>query len=178
MRRKDWPGPEMDLAIKKESHKGVAMKTKLHPDVWIGIAALCFSSFFLIKALSFPQGPNVFPIITLSFMILCAAIIAAQGFKKTRAAARASEELEQFAPFPFGIWAAMGLYCLLFWICGYAIATLVFMAAAMWILKIRSWKTIGLLAVGYLAITYFVFVVQFGTPIDGFGLIGDYLMRM
>lgn len=154
------------------------MRKKFHPDVYIGIIALIVSIFFFTKALTFPSGPNVFPMITLVVMMICEVIITIQGLQKTRKAKEAQSEVAQFAPFPVGIWLAMGAYCLLFWLCGYAVATLVFMIAALRILKIESWKVIGLVAVGYLALTYFVFVVQFGTPIDGFGLIGDYLSQM
>lgn len=154
------------------------MRKNVHPDVYIGVIALIVSIAFFTRALTFPSGPNVFPMITLIVMIICEVIITAQGIQKTRKANEAQAEIAQFAHFPVGIWLAMGAYCLLFWLCGYVIATLVFMVAAQRILKIKSWKVIGLVAVGYLVLTYFVFVVQFGTPIDGFGLIGDYLSKM
>lgn len=154
------------------------MKRKFHPDVTIGVIAMLISVWFLFQTLAFPNGPNVFPIITLAVMLLCEAVLIAQGIQKTRRARAAQTEVESFAPFPVGIWAAMGMYCLLFWLCGYVIATLAFMVTAMRTLRIKSWKVIGLVAIGYLALTYLVFVVQFGTPIDGFGLIGDYLANM
>ena len=154
------------------------MKKRLHPDVYVGSICLAGSLFFLIKTFDLPSGPNVFPFISLGFMILFSVIIMIGRFRKTKAAGAENKDVPRAAPIPWKIWLALTVYCILFWICGYMIATLIFLIAAMFILHVRSWKIILCVTVSYLVIAYLLFAVQFNTPIDRFGLIGEYLARI
>ena len=147
------------------------MNKKLHSDVYLGIICLVFTLFFLVKTISLPSGPNIFPYLTLGFSAICEIVIIIQGIHKTREIEKGKESPEEKEKMPVKFWLCMLLYFILFYLCGYFIANIVFMPLAMRELGIKDRKTIIIVTVLYTVLIYLIFVVGFGVPLQKFGRI-------
>jgi hypothetical protein len=150
------------------------MKTKIDMDIYIGVFIILVSLFFLWQTQGINPGAAIFPKMLLVGLIILAIIIIWGGIKKSKDN-NVSESSNK--KFPLVVYICIIAYSLLFWLCGYFIASILFLIILMRYVQIKSWKKIISMTLVYLVIVYLMFAWQFKVPIDNFGYIGSLIIR-
>jgi hypothetical protein len=150
------------------------MKKKIDMDIYIGIFIILVSLFFLWKTRGIKPGAALFPQMLLVGSILLSIGIIWGGIRKSKDN-NATESSNK--KFPFVVYICIIAYGLLFWLCGYFIASTLFLIVLMRYLQIKSWKKIIPMTLAYLMVIYLMFVWQFRVPIDNFGYIGNFIIK-
>lgn len=141
------------------------MKKTIHSDVFVGIGLELLCAFFFFYGKSLPSAAKLFPNILLAFIAILSVFVIAEGVKKTKqmntgeAIASISWDEIRFPLLTFGFSI---IYYLLFRYVGYFIATPILLIGLMIFFRIRNWKALIFIPVGYLVFTYVLFVWQLG----------------
>ncbi len=151
----------------------IAMKAKLHHDVWISAALIIFSVAFFSLTISFPKQSAVFPRFFLVGLLLFSLIILAGGIRKTKLLKAADDKgncgklqgKEKNITFdelknPLVGLAFIIAYIALINILGFFVSTALFLASLMLKLKIKNYLLVALTTIGVTAFVYVLFVSQ------------------
>lgn len=125
-----------------------------------GVALALAAAYLLWLTFDFPPGrrrepgPALWPRIVLTVIIVMAGIIAfgALHEKRDRNVIDPGRALA-----PFGLMALLFAYFFAFTPLGYYPATVIFFLAALWMLRVRSWKVLTGVSLGFPLVVYLVF---------------------
>jgi len=141
------------------------MKKTIHSDVFVGIGLEAFCLFFYLYGRRLPAAAKTFPNILLLCIALLAAFVTAQGVRKTKemAGGAAIKDITwREIRYPLLTFAFAVAYYFAFRYLGYFIATPILLVGLMWFFRVRSWKALVFIPLGYLVFTYVLFVWQLG----------------
>ena len=129
------------------------------------------SLFFLILALGFPQrgdvGPTVVPVLWITGVMGLSILLLTRGLLGKEEPDPAWGRVDVVL-----VTLAMTIgYLLLMQVIGYIVATLIYIFSSMYYLSYRNWKTIGYVAVGWIAFSYFAFYRLLYVPLPKGSLI-------
>lgn len=149
---------------------------KMHQDVYIGIAGFLLCCLFWYGNSSLPADSKLLPNIYCIILALFSILILIDGIKKTNTMHGNEQYLTwDVVKIPSILLLLIGAYVLLFYLCGYMLATPVMLFILMHFLKRKSWSEILVVIAGYMIFVYCLFVVVLKVPINNFGWIGNYL---
>jgi len=143
----------------------VALKRKIHSDVFVGICIAIICVFFLAYGASLPVEAKLFPDILLFLILFLDIFVVLEGIKKSKlmmGGASVKDISWNEIKFPLVVFLITVLYCGIFYYFGYFIATPLLLVGLMLFFKVRNWKMLLLIPIGYLLFTYVLFVWQLG----------------
>ena len=152
------------------------MNKQLHRDVGAGSILFAFCLWVLYLAMRISGQAAYLPVALSTLMMVCAASIIINGLRKSKPAGekfRYDMSIKE-GKNAFLFMAFIFLYYLGFKLIGYWVVTPVFLILTQKYLKVKSWVTIMLVTVIYMAITFMIFVVILKLPIYKIGLLGKY----
>ena len=145
------------------------MKLKVHQDVYVSLVVLIPAIYFLVKSLEFPFEASLYPVILIGMILFFNLFILFGGLRKTKLL-QSGGSVKQFIKWdiirkPLIVFGFMTVYVILFDVLNYFIATPLLMVLLMLYFKVRDWKTLVFVPVGYLVFTYVCFVWQLKVPL-------------
>lgn len=139
------------------------LKGKIHSDIFAGICIAAICLFFYIYGMALPTDAKLFPDILLLLILFLDIFVILEGVRKSRRMSN-GETVKDISwneiKYPLLVFLIVVAYCALFYYAGYFIATPILLIGLMLFFKVRSWKVLILLPVGYLVFTYLLFVWQ------------------
>lgn len=139
------------------------MKSKsLHQDVYISIALYVAFLFFLSISLKLPGESRIFPSIILVALLILNTFVLIKGIKQTMEMRSDYSVVKnsiswEVIKVPLLIFLMVVAYGALFRLTNYFISTSIFMIGLLKFYKVKSWKAIILITIGFNVVVYFGF---------------------
>lgn len=141
------------------------MKARIHSDVYVGVCLEAMCAFFYFYGRNLPDSARMFPNILLLLVAVLSVFVIIEGIQKTKKAAAgdASADISwKELKYPLLTFLVAVAYYFLFRYAGYFIATPILLVGLMLLFRVRNWKVLVFVPVGYLVFTYVLFVWQLG----------------
>lgn len=139
---------------------------KLHPDVPLGLGLLILmgAAYHISNTFVYAESTAIFPKITIAVIAILSVLILVQGITKTKEQCNADSPEKRGPSFlqrygkPLLIYGSFVFYLMIFYVINFFVATAIMLVGLMLYFGVRSWKVLVFVPVGFLAVSYLVFV--------------------
>lgn len=141
-------------------------KSQIHYDVFLAIGLLTLMIFLYVISSSFvyAESTAIFPKITIVIIAILSIILLIDGIKKSAEMGKDPAEEKKRSAFlvtygkPLLVYGIFIAYLLVFYFVNFFVATALMLVGLMLYFGVRSWKPLVFVPIGFLAVSYFVFV--------------------